>query len=451
MAASPKIGPYPKLEFNPPTPERRVLSNGVVVFLLEDHELPLVDVTLRMPLSPADLPGEPWLTAQSFLATVWRSGGTTHRSPDKLDEELEFLPASVTTGAGEEMATVSFSCLSWDMDTVMDIWSDVLFNPRFDSKRLAVAKGKAMEGWRRRNDAPASIARRLFRDVLYGDDHFYARNQSPETIKRVSRSHLKKLHKKFVSPDGAILSAVGDFESDKFVSALEERFKNWKKSGRRVPSYDYAISDAPEGRIFFVQKESNQSTVYFGGSGLTRHDPDQYAMAVANTIVGGGGYSRLFGEIRSRLGLAYAIGSFFDKPKGPGLVGIGLQTKTESTVQATEAVDRVLSGVVASPPDQQELRHAKDVIINSFVFEYESTEHIADQTARLEFFGYDKDFLKNYPENIRRVTAGDVWRVAKKYFSPDKLKIVVVGDREKFKGPLETAGEIKTVPLGDIE
>ena len=186
-------------------------------------------------------------------------------------------------------------------------------------------------------------------------------------------------------------------------------------------------------------------------SALKRFHEDQYALAVANYILGGGGTSRLFAEIRSRLGLAYVVGSFYTKPLGPGMIGIGCQTKAESTVETIRAIKKEMKKLTEKPPTEEEIRLAKDAIVNAFVFEFDSTEQIVGQQMSLEIKGYEQDFLKKFPGNIEAVTPADVFRVSQKYFSLDGLNIVVVGDQSKFGESLDVLGEVTPLPLDNID
>jgi predicted Zn-dependent peptidase len=184
--------------------------------------------------------------------------------------------------------------------------------------------------------------------------------------------------------------------------------------------------------------------------GVARHNPDHFRLVVADYILGGGGASRLFGQIRSRLGLAYAVGSFILEPEGPGVIGLGAQTKAASTVQIVQAIRAELEKFNSAEPSAEELKLAKDAIGNSFIFNFDSPAAIASQKADLEFYGYPKNYLDTYLHNIRAVRGADVLKTAKTYYVPGQMKILVVGDQSKFGGPLNQAGEVVTIPLESI-
>jgi len=450
LAAPPKIGLTPPLKFSPGVPERVVLKNGAVVYLLEDHELPLINLSVELKGSPAY--ESPKIAGViEIFEEVWRAGGTKTRSPSILNQILEQNAISVETSADLESASVSLNCLTKNWAKGLEIFTDVLRNPRFDGKQLSLAKARAIEALKRKNDTPGGIARRAFRDVMYGKTHVYARQATKATLALIGKNDLAELHKKIAVPNGAIFSVSGDFKRDELLEALEASLKDWKPAGQTPAKFDFSLKKPPEGRIFFVEKNFNQSRVVMGEMGISRHSPDHFPLEVANYILGEGGTSRLFADIRSRMGLAYVVGSFYTEPEGPGLAGVGGQTKAESTLQIISAFENELKKFTGEEPSAEEMGTAKDSILNSFIFRFNSPARIVAEKASLEFYGYPSDYLDNYPANVSRVSPGQVLEAAKKYFSVDQMKITVVGNKSKFGGSLDKFGKVVVIPLKDID
>jgi predicted Zn-dependent peptidase len=416
---------------------------------MEDHELPLISLSIKMKTSPAD-EEERQAGLLGLFGQIWRSGGTKNHTPDQLNEALERMASTVETGAGAESATISLDTLTRHQKASLALFKEVMFEPRFQDDQVVLAKGKAIEALRRKNDDPASIGRRAFRDILYGDHHVYAREASEESLKNISRGDLLKMHSALIAPDHAIVTVVGDFETSAMLSELESLFAKWKPTGRAIAPYDYSLKDPRPGALFYVEKKVNQSRVTFGRVGVARHNPDHFRLSVADYILGGGGASRLFGQIRSRLGLAYAVGSFVTEANGPGIIGLGAQTKSASTVQIVEAIRAELVKFGASEPTSDELELAKESISNSFVFNFNSAEAIAGQKADLEFYSYPENYLNTYLDNIRGVSGADVLSTAKKYYLPDNMRILVVGDKSQFGRDLHEAGDVVEIPLTSI-
>ncbi len=431
----------------PPDAERVVLSNGVVAFLYENHELPLFDMSIRFKASPADeVPDHSF----EMLDDVWRTGGTKNLSPDALDEKLESMAASVDTNADNESLSVSVSCLSRDTEAALDVWMDVMLNPAFDSRKLAIAKGQAVEALRRKNEEPNQIGRRAFRDVIYGPNHIYASDPLPADINRISRADLIAIHRRVVAPQTAYIAAAGDFDKKALIADLERRFAHWPKTQRVDPPYDYSVSSGAVGRVFLVEKDFSQSRVSIGRLGISRHSPERYASDVADYILGGGGPSRLFGEIRSRRGLAYMVGSFVQKPTGPGMIGVISQTRAGATVAVIDAILAELKRFSSEPVTPAELELAKASMVNANVFNFDLPYKIASAHANMEFFGFEPDELKTKPKKILAVTREEVLAMGKKYYDPANLKIVVVGDPKKFDGSLDKFGKVEKIPLDSI-
>lgn len=450
FAQPPALPPVPPLNFTPPHAERVVLKNGVVVYLLEDHELPIISLTMRMKTSPADAP-QGAIDVLDVMGAVWRAGGTVSLSPDLLNERLEFQAASVETSADEDSADISMWCLSKDSAPVMNMFMDVLLHPAFDAKRLETEIARRQEDVRRKNETPNSIARRAFRDVMWGKTHAYSYNSTEASLKKINQKMLRALHKSLVVPDAAVLSVTGDFDKTVLINDLNRRFSVWPKSGRTVPPYDYSAKDPVKGKVFFVHKKFTQSRFTVGRLGLDYHNPDHFALELADYILGGGGPSRLFNEVRSRLGLAYMVGSFLMEKRGTGLVGAVCQTKMETTVEALSAVRDEMGKMAAGPIRDEEVSLAKDAILNSFVFRVNSPANVVSQEAGYEFEGFPAGYLTAYPSKVNAVTNDEIQRVAKRYYAPIGLTVLVVGDREKLGDGLKKFGDVIEIPLEKID
>ena len=446
IAVPPEVD-IPPLEFVPGTAERFVLTNGAVVYLLEDHELPLFNMNVLIKVSPAD---ETVRESLDLLDTVWRTGGTKSRPPDALNDELERIAASVETSADIETVTISLTCLSKDIPKGIAIFSDVLLNPAFNAEQLSLAQAKTVENLRRKNETPQQIARRAFRDVVYGKDHVYAREPEEASVNRVKRTDLAALHKKVVVPDRAVIAMAGDFNKAEMLASLESALASWPATGRLVPTYDYSVKSPRSEMVFAVNKAAAQSRITIGRVGPARHNPDHFPLQLADYIFGGSGPSRLFGEIRSRLGLAYVVGSFVQETAGPGLLGVACQTKAASTVAAVQAILRELDSFSTGSVRPEEIKLAKEAIVNSFVFGFDSPWDVVNARASNEFYGFPPDYPDMANARVRAVTAADIAKVAKRYYNKDAMKIMMVGDESKFDPPLDALGPVTRIPLSDV-
>src|SRR5579862_9008895 len=233
--------PIPKLpNFQPPQPKRIQLSNGMVIFLQEDHELPLVDGTARIRGGSVNEPADK-VGLVDIFGEVWRTGGTKSQTGDKLDDFLEVRAAKVETGGGPDSTTISFSCLKGDLDDVFKAFVDVLQNPEFRADKIEIAQKEEEDSISRRNDEISEIAHREAVKLAYGSDNPYARIPEYATVAAVTREDLVAWHDKYVHPNNIILGITGDFDSAQMEARLRAAFETWPK-GPEVPknNIDYA-------------------------------------------------------------------------------------------------------------------------------------------------------------------------------------------------------------------
>lgn len=442
-----EIAKPPLKPFTIAKPKRLTLPNGMLVLLMEDRELPLVSAFATIRGGTRNDPA-----GKTGLGTVvgqaWRTGGTKAKTGDELDDALEARAARVETAVGISAATVSFSCLKGDLDTVLSAFDDVLRNPEFREEKIALAKNLMNTGIARRNDNPMGIAQREATKLGYGADSPYAAVPEYATIAAITRDDLLSWHEKHVHPDRIVLSVVGDFDATEMERKLRKTFGTWAKGpALSEPAAPYRKAASPG--VYFVEKDDvNQSNIRLVHLGIVRNDPDYFALEVMNEVFGGGFSARLFSNVRSAKGLAYAVGggvrSDWDYP---GLFGIMMGTKSVTTAAGIEALLTEVDAIVAKPPTAEEMKKAKDAILNSFVFRFDSKEKILREQALYAFYGYPTDFLDRYRAEIEKVTAEDVQRVAKKHVRRQDLAILVVGKSADFDKPLSTFGAVKTIDI----
>jgi zinc protease len=439
---------YPPLpELDTPQPRRVVLDNGLVVMLIEDHELPLIEATALIRtgarLEPADKVGLAQLTG-----TVLRSGGTQTMPSEELNSFLENRAASIETGIGTSLGSASMSALAEDFPAVLAAFADVLRQPAFEEDKLAVAKNAAVAGISRQNDDPQGIAFREFGQIVYGEGSPYARTPTYASIAAVDRSDLVAWHQRDYHPNNVILGLVGDFDSEQALALVRQEFADWER-GPEVAAPEAAWDEEPSPGVFFAEKrDMTQSNILIGHLGIRKDHPDFYAVEVLNNVLSGGFASRLFSEIRSRRGLAYAVfggvGSDYDHP---GLFRMFMTTKTETTAASVDALLEEARKLTTAPPTSEEVAKAKQSILASFVFESDSMRKILGQQLRYEYYGYPLDWLERYQAGIEATTVDQVRAAAAAHVHPDRFSILVVGPGEGLDRPLSELGEVTAVDI----
>jgi zinc protease len=439
--------PIPPLPaFQPKQPKRIQLSNGMVIFLQEDHELPLIDGTARIRGGSVNEP--PSKTGLvDIYSEVWRTGGTKTQTGDQLDDFLEVRAAKVETGGGPDSTTIGFSCLKADLDDVFKVFLDVLRNPEFRADKIDIAQKEEQDGISRRNDQVGEIAHRESVKLAYGPDNPYARVPEYATVAAVTRQDLIDWHGKYVHPNNIILGISGDFDSAAMEARLRAAFDSWPK-GPTLPKNDIKYNPAKPGYYLVPKDDVNQSTIHMVALGTTRDNPDYYAIAVFNEAFGGGFSSRLFNDIRTKRGLAYSVGGGIGSNFGhPGILQVSIGTKSQSTFEAIQAASEDIEGLAKQPITDDEIQKAKDAILNAFIFRLDSPDKILGERMTYEYYGYPPDWLDKYQAEVKKVTAADVNRVATKYLHRDQLAVLVIGNTKEFDKALASLGPPKEIDI----
>jgi zinc protease len=439
--------PIPPLpEFKPKQPKRIALPNGMVIFLQEDHELPLIDGVARIRGGSISEPAAKTGLVDLY-GEVWRTGGTKTQNGDQLDDYLEIRAAKVETSGGADSTTAGWSCLKADFDDVFKVFVDLLRNPEFRADKLELAQASAYDGISRRNDDMGGIASREALKLAYGADNPYARQPEYTTIGAVTRQDLVDWHKKYVQPNNIIIGINGDFDSAAMEAKLRAAFGSWPK-GEAAPKPVVEFKSAKPGYYLIPKDDVNQSAIRMLDLGTTRKNPDYYAIEVFNEAFGGGFASRLFLDIRTKRGLAYSvgggIGTNFDRP---GITRLVMGTKSQTTIEAIQALYEDIDNLQKTPIDDLEIKKAKDSILNSFIFNFDTPDKVLHEKMAYEFYGYPLDFLEQYRAGVEKVTKEDVARVAAKYLHKDKLAILVVGNTKEFDKPLSSLGSVSEIDI----
>ncbi len=441
-----KIPTPPLHPFHPAQPRRIELPNGMIIFLQEDHELPLIDGVARIRGGSRSVPAAK-TGLMDIYGEVWRTGGTKTQTGDQLDDYLEVRAAKVETDAGGDSTSISLSCLKADFNDVFRVFADLLRNPEFRADKIDIARKGLYDAISRRNDEPSEIASRVSAQLAYGKNNPYARIPEYASVAAVTRQDLVDWHNSHVYPNNIIIGIVGDFDSATMEAKLRETFGSWEKGPSvATPQIDF---DPAKPGIYLVKKtDVNQSLIRMVELGTRRDNPDYYAIQVFNEAFGGGFSSRLFKNIRSAKGLAYSVGggvgTAFDHP---GMERFAMGTKSASTAQSIEALYQQIDDLKTDPITPEEIKLAKDSILNSFVFNYDSPEKVLRERMAYEFYGYPSDFLERFRSGIEKVTAADVARIIPKYIHKDQLKVLVVGNPADFDKPLSTFGTVTDVDI----
>lgn len=422
---------FPPLEFSFPAVERQQLANGIKVYLKEDHELPLVEISLLVGGGNVHDPFAETGLSQLF-AQVLESGGTLSASPAELEAELEAMAAELSVSSSSYSYGIDLSLHRRDLRRGLEILAELLRRPRFDQERLELAKRQMVDAIRRKNDDPKSVSGRLLAQAVYRQ-HPFGSYPRISTVESFTREHLLQMHRRYFRPDNLWFAVSGAVEQSELFALLNDTLGGWQAAGSLDLSLP-PLPEAPHGRIISADKQIPQTSILMGHPGISKDNPDLFALRVANYILGGGGFnSRMMREIRSNRGLAYSAYSYFQVGQRlPELFIASSETKAESTLEVVQLMRRLIQELIDQPVSEAELELAKQSLINSFVFAFTDSHSVVSRKLRLDFYDYPDQYLETYRQKLAAVTVADVQRVAKTYLQPQRLQIVLVGDSDRY-------------------
>ncbi|MDX2180655.1 MAG: pitrilysin family protein [Bryobacteraceae bacterium] len=448
LAAQPQAAPraplppikslkYPPLKaVKIPEVTQFTLANGMRVFLLENRNLPVVSgfalIRTGNLFDPKDKIGLADMTGD-----VMRMGGTKSKTGEQLNEQLENIAASVESSIGESFGRVGFNALKENTDEVLGAFKDVLTAPEFREDKVELARTQNKSGIARRNDDAGGIARREFSDIVYGKDSPYGWDVEYETLDRITRNDLVAFHKRYFFPKNTLLAVQGDFDIPAMRAKLETLFADWTVEQPPVPEFPKVDEKPRPGLYVAAKNDVNQSNFRLGHFGGKLNDKDYPALEVMSSILAGSPFSSRIGQAIRVRGYAYDIGGDWGAAYDhPGLFVIGGGTKSDNTFKAIRTVQQELEKFMSAPPTAAELQSAKDKILNTFVFQFDSPAKTLSRLVTYEYYGYPKDFIFQYQKAVEAVTPAEVQRVAKQYIKPENLTYVVVGKPADFGEPL---------------
>ena len=424
---------FPSSEFNPPKAAdyRHKLSNGATAFLVEDHEFPLINISVLIHtgeyLEPAGKTG-----LAQLMGAQMRAGGTKSKTPDSFDEDAAYLAAQIGSNVSEVAGDASLNCLSKDIDAGLALFVDMLRNPGFDEGRLKLAKSQMLQTIERRNDSTTSIERREFQRLLRGDKHFSTKEVTKASLEGLSRQDLISFHDTYYYPANFVLAVSGDFDTKQMLAKLEKALSGWPNRDTVIPVPPHSEFIPVPGVYVVNKKDVNQGRVQMGHLGVAISNPDHLALSVMNGILGGDGFtSHIMERVRSEEGLAYsARSSFVPGTYYEGFFFAGFQSKSPSVAQAIAIVMEEMKRAQETKVSAEELATAINRAVETLPLRFSSAGRKAGQFADDYFSRLPEDYWQKYRQRVSAVTAEEIQRVAKKYMHPDRLVILAVGDAD---------------------
>ena len=425
--------------------QSRTLPNGLKIVVVESHTVPIV--TVRLGLSAGSVLDGPDAPGLASAVAGQMTAGTDKFSSLQLQEAVERLGGTLTIGAGKDTATVGASALTENFPRLTEILADVLLHPAFPTDELATYKQLAQQSLVLQRQQPAFLAAQEFNKVVFGQHPYGTSSTTAEAVQALTAAKLRAFYQAHYTPRGAVLVVVGDIKPAAAFAQLTQALSSWTPSTEKSDEATYPAPPAIAARhIYLVNRPGSvQSNIVLGNLAIKRGDPDFYPLTLANIILGGGFSSRLFSNVRERLGYAYDVSSALDRNALAGAFTASAQTRTDVTAPALKEMLRLTDQIRATPAAETELQEAKSFLKGNFVLGLVTQSGLAANLLSRELYGLPADYLTSFSSRIDAVTVADVQRMAQKYFLADRAAIVVVGDADKLRGPLAEIGEVEEV------
>jgi len=443
QARVPKSLTFPPVELKSPAIDTLVFANGLRGYLLEDHEIPHVNIVIKFRTS---YPAEGSEGLNDLAGWALRNAGTQKFSKEALDGELEYIGASIESYSGSTIGAVWADFLTKDTDAVLEMLAEVVANPTFEPAKLEIRKNSLVEEIRRRADEPYSLGRREIARLIYRD-HPAGREATVESVAGLARSDVSAFHSRYVRPDNAVVGISGDLTRAEALEKIGRWFAVWRPGAEPpvVPGMKY--ENVPS--VNYIYKDLSQAYIFVGHLGVNSADPDVPLAGIADHILGSGSFSSwIVKRVRSEEGLAYDAGSDFgEDPFGYGLFTAYCQTRSDAAMRALAIMLEEIKRMKDQGPSQEEVRTAKDSFINRQAFDYESSRTVIDRLVEYHITGQPLDTLQRRFRAYQAATLDEVRRVAGRCLHPEDLTILVVGNQDLFDRPLSDFGTVNVIDV----
>lgn len=412
--------------FSLPAYEKMTLGNGLTVYLMEQHEVPLINVSVILPagaIYDGDQSGMASLTAASLMH------GTKTRSKNKIEETLDFIGATVDTYAGKESAGISAKFAAKNKDTVLAILKDILIHPIFDAAEFEKEKKRTLVGLEQAKESPQQVIGSYYHQLMFGS-HAYANPVSGRTttVAKLKSEAIRKFYKTYYIPNGSAIAVVGDFATKDMKAQLTRLFASWPKGPLPANVADKPIEKATASRVLLVNKDdAKETTFYIGAPGISRNNPDFVAIEVINTVLGGRFTSWLNDELRVNTGLTYGARSGFTPLKHGGTFQVSTFTATKNTEAAIDKALEVVNRLHKTGIDEHTLTSAKNYVKGQFPPKYETSAQLAGLLTQMFWYGFDESFINNFQKIVDDLTTEKAKAIIARYFPKENLQFVMIG------------------------
>lgn len=419
--------------FKVPKYEKFILPNGLTIYLMEQREVPTISVSALIPA------GAIYDGQKAGLASLTASGlqyGTRNFTKSQIEEELDFIGATLNTYASKESAGLSAKFASKDQDKVLPIIKELLISPVFNEEEFIKEQKRVLSELERAKESPRSVINSYWDKFIFAD-HVYghAVGGSPATVSTFTVGDLKSFYQENYSPSGSAIAIVGDFDAKKMKSKVSKLFTDWERSEQRkqnLASQNIPVFD--QSRVLLVNKEDARETTFLiGGIGVKRDNPDYVAIQVVNTVFGGRFTSWLNDELRVNSGLTYGANSRFSPLKNSGTFSISTFTANNTTEETIDLALQVLDRLHKEGIDEETLTSAKNYVKGQFPPNYETAGQLAGLLTQMFWYDFDESYINNFQYNVEGMTTQKAREIVQNYFPKENLQFLLIGKADEIK------------------
>ena len=440
--------PVQAQEFKLPDYQKTVLPNGLTLYLMEQHEVPLISLSAILPggtIYESEKPGLSAVTAEALMF------GAGNRSKQELEEALDFVGASVNTWADKETARLEANFAKKDADLVLEIVHDLLVKPKFDAEEWQKLQNRLLVQYDQAKESPRNVISSYYESFVFGE-HLYGRspNGTKEGLKSIAKEDIRSFYQQHYHPGGTAIAIVGDFRAKEMAEKIQELFSDWKGNRKAAQLQVAQLPEQDKARVLLVNKpDARETTFYIGGSGVARNNPDWVPIQVVNTILGGRFTSWLNDELRVNSGLTYGAGSGFHGYKHGGRFVIRTFTKNESTEEAVDLALKTYKRLHEQGIDEETLTSAKNYLQGQIPPHFETTGSLASLLTDMYWYGFDESFINTFQQKVDELDVEKANAIAKKYFPKENLQFVLIGKADDLRETAKKWGAITEKEIKD--
>lgn len=432
-----------------PEYQKVTLDNGLTIYLMEQHEVPMVDVNLVVKAGAINDGDKPGLNAITVGAMEL---GTTRQSKVEIEEALDFIGAELYTDGNMEYSNIVASFAAKDQAEVLGVIRDIVLTPRFDQQEFDKYKDRYLVELEQEKERPGSVIGAYFNKMVFGEQGYgSARQGNVNSIKAIDLADVKAFHNSWYRPQNAAIAVAGDFDSKAMLIRLKALFSGWEKGQLPPQLKPNPAQDFKQSNLLLVNKSDARETRFLiGGGGVARANDDYVAISVVNTILGGRFTSWLNDALRVNAGLTYGASSRFTSYASGGTFAISTFTKTDTTVEAVDLALKTYKKLFEQGIDEKTLASAKAYVKGQFPPRYETSTDLVELLGTMFAMGFDERFINSFEQQVNSLTAEKAKTIIDKYFPKDNLQFVMIGQAEKIRDKVAKYGKLKEVDIKDV-